>query len=67
MSQNQKYENTRGPMLGGRGPGGGHGMNVVEKPKSFKGTMGKLIRYCRNDLPMIVIALSPAFSRIFFR
>ena len=29
----------------------------VEKPKNFKSTMGKLIRYCKSYLPVIIIAL----------
>lgn len=40
----------RGPMGGGMGMGG-------EKAKDFKGTWGKLIRYCRGYMPVIVIAL----------
>jgi ATP-binding cassette subfamily B protein len=31
-----------------------------EKPKNFKATMGKLIRYCRNYLPVIIVALTAA-------
>ena len=53
----------RGPMGGGRGPMGGGGMmGPVEKPKSFKGTMKKLIRYCKKDLPVIVVALVAAIA-----
>ena len=40
-------------MGGMRGPGFGAG----EKAKDFKGTWGKLIRYCRKYLPAIMIAL----------
>ena len=30
---------------------------VVEKPKDFKKTMGKLIVYCKNYLPVVIIAM----------
>lgn len=42
-----------------RGPGGGMG-RVVEKPKNFKGTMIKLIKYCKKYMPTITIALIAA-------
>ena len=38
----------RGPMGGGR---------TTEKPNDFGKVMGKLVNYCRNYLPVIVIAL----------
>ncbi len=42
----------------GGGPGGRHGMGFAgEKAKDFKGTWGKLIRYCRRYLPAILAAL----------
>lgn len=41
----------RGPMMG---PGRG---GVVEKPKNFSLTMNKLIKYAKNYLPAIAIAL----------
>lgn len=44
----------RGPM--GGGPMGG----VVEKPRNFKATMTKLLNYCKNYLPAIIIALVAA-------
>jgi len=41
--------------------GGRHGMSrPVEKPKDFKGTWIKLIRYCKAFLPLIIIALAAA-------
>lgn len=40
-----------GPM--GPGPMGG----VAEKPKNFKETWGKLIAYCKNYMPAVVVAL----------
>ncbi|HPS81671.1 MAG TPA: hypothetical protein PLP25_07425, partial [Candidatus Limiplasma sp.] len=57
-----RFNLTVAPWGGGRGPmgGGGHGMGALEKPKSFKGTMNRLIRYCQKDLPAILIALIAA-------
>lgn len=48
MSENRR---PRGPMMG---PGRG---GVVEKPKNFSLTMNKLIKYAKNYLPAIAIAL----------
>lgn len=59
MSDNRhREEGTRTPrMRGPVGPGmGGPGM-VVEKPKDFKGAWGKLIRYCKRYMPVIIVAL----------
>ncbi|NMM98390.1 ABC transporter ATP-binding protein [Bifidobacterium olomucense] len=42
----------RGPM--GHGPGAGR---TVEKPADFGKVMGKLMDYCRNYIPVIIIAL----------
>ncbi|KFI91098.1 ABC transporter permease [Bifidobacterium saguini DSM 23967] len=42
----------RGPM--GHGPGAGR---TVEKPNDFGKVMGKLVAYCRNYIPVIIIAL----------
>ena len=41
----------RGGMGGPGGPGGG------ERAKDFKGTWGRLIRYCKSDAPAILTAL----------
>ncbi|KFI51634.1 ABC transporter ATP-binding protein [Bifidobacterium callitrichos] len=41
----------KGPM------GGGPGRGPVEKPQDFGQTMGKLVRFCRNYIPVIIIAL----------
>ncbi len=49
-------ENRR-PMGGHGRPGGPGGRGAGEKAKDFKGTWVKLIRYSRNYLPFIVIAL----------
>ena len=38
-----------------RGPMGGR--RAVEKPHDFGKVMGKLVNYCRNYLPVIIIAL----------
>lgn len=63
MSEQRNATPTQRPMMGGgrgmMGPGG-PGMGMVEKPKSFGQTMGKLIRYCKRYLPAIVIALIAA-------
>lgn len=44
---------NRGPVM--RGPGGMHG--VVEKPKNFKKTLAKLVKYSKSYITVIVIAL----------
>lgn len=54
--QNVKQNPSRGPM--GRGNMGMGG--AVEKPKNFKITMTKLLGYCKNYLPAIIIALIAA-------
>jgi len=61
MSENTN-SNTKSPMGEPRGmnrPGGG---GVVEKPKEFKKTWGKLILYCKNYLPAIITALIVAVA-----
>jgi len=45
-----------GSGMRGRPGMGGRGM-VVEKPKDFKGSWGKLINYCKKYLPVIIFAL----------
>lgn len=53
MSKNMESRRpARGPM---GGPPGMQGLD--EKPKDFKNTWGKLIQYCKNYMPVIVIAL----------
>ncbi|NWL88134.1 ABC transporter [Paenibacillus sp. 79R4] len=53
MSENTESRRpARGPM---GGPPGMQGH--TEKPKDFKNTWGKLIQYCKNYMPVIVIAL----------
>ena len=58
MSQEKENYKTERPAFGPRGMGGG----LVEKPKSFKETMVKLIRYCKNYLPVIIIAFVAAIG-----
>ncbi|PLS28790.1 ABC transporter ATP-binding protein [Bifidobacterium parmae] len=36
---------------------GGPGRGAVEKPQDFGEVMGKLVRYCRSYIPVIIIAL----------
>ncbi|MDR2044936.1 MAG: ABC transporter ATP-binding protein/permease [Clostridium sp.] len=50
--ENRPQGRLRGPM-GGPGSMGG----IVEKPKNFKATWGRLIVYCKNDMPTVIIAL----------
>lgn len=59
-----KTPQRKGP---GFGPGGGHGMMPGEKPKNFKQTIGKLIKYIGNYKIGILIVMifaigSTAFS-----
>ena len=55
MSKNNNSRPAQGPM------GENHGMAaLVEKPKNFQATMGKLLRYCKSYLPVIIIALVAA-------
>lgn len=54
MSENNSRTHNRGPM--GR-MGGNPSMGGGEKAKDFKGTWGKLIRYCKIYMPVILTAL----------
>ncbi|MEA4920662.1 MAG: ABC transporter ATP-binding protein [Clostridiaceae bacterium] len=45
-----------------RGMGG-----LVEKPKNFKGTMAKLLQYCKKYLPAIAVALLAATAGTVFQ
>ncbi len=50
-----KYRKTGGPMhRAGMGRGPMHGMGAAEKPKDFKSTMKKLIRYLKPYLASIL-------------
>lgn len=52
MSENNERTQNRGPM-----GGLGMGMRSGEKAKDFKEVWVKLIRYCKNYIPAILIAL----------
>lgn len=62
MSKNNTAAQKRpvGPM-GGRHQGPGM---PGEKPKEFKKTMGKLIKYCKSSLPMIIISFVFAIASV---
>ncbi len=63
MEKNQTAGRMGGPMGGrmGGSMGGMRGMaGPTEKPKSFKATMAKLLRYCKRFLPLILVALIAA-------
>lgn len=62
MSENKKIRSAQGPMMGPRGMAG-----TVEKPKSFKATMLKLIQYCKSYLSTIIIALISAMAGTLFQ
>ncbi|MDR1208994.1 MAG: ABC transporter ATP-binding protein/permease [Clostridiales bacterium] len=47
-----------GPPMGG--PMRGPGMGGFEKPKNFRATWAKLIKYCASYVPVIVFALAAA-------
>jgi ATP-binding cassette subfamily B protein len=61
MSENNK-ERTQSPGIGGNigggrpGMGGGN-MGGGERAKDFKASWGKLIKYCKSYMPVIVVAL----------
>ncbi|MCL2642812.1 MAG: ABC transporter ATP-binding protein/permease [Candidatus Bathyarchaeota archaeon] len=54
-----KHDNSKAQNRGfaGGGLGGHNGMGSNDKAKDFKKTWGKLIRYCKNYMPVIVVAL----------
>ena len=59
--KNKEYDfNQKGPNRPMRGPGA-HRMRIVEKPKDFKGTWIKLLKYCKKHLPLIILTLLCAF------
>ncbi|HML38648.1 MAG TPA: ABC transporter ATP-binding protein [Bacillota bacterium] len=64
MSEDRTRIQNRGPMGGPMGRP--HGMAGGEKPKDFKRTWGKLIRYCKSYMPLIITALViAALSTVF--
>lgn len=55
-NKERAMENNHGHMR--RGPmRGGHGPMIGEKPKDFKKTWGKLLRYCGKYMPFLVGAM----------
>ncbi|MEN6562854.1 MAG: ABC transporter ATP-binding protein, partial [Christensenella sp.] len=64
MSQEKEMSQGRAPAAPQRQGFGPRGMagGLVEKPKSFKATMVKLIRYCRNYLPVILVSFAAAIG-----
>jgi len=65
MSENNARAESNRPMGGMRG---GRGMGrPVEKAKDFKGTWGKLIRYCKSYTPVIIVALVIAAAGTVFQ
>lgn len=59
MMEKNEYKFGQAQTKVRRGPGGGPGgfRGGGEKAKDFKGSWGKLIRYCRNYIAAIVVAL----------
>jgi len=55
-------QNTNRGQIGQPGPGfRGSGLGrTVEKPKNFKETLGKLIVYCKQYMPVVALALALA-------
>lgn len=64
MSEKKSTENKK-PQMGG--PGGGHGFTrVAEKPKDFKGTISRLIKYLSPfKVSLIVIFILAIGSTVF--
>lgn len=62
MSERKETRPADGPMGGPRGMAG-----PVEKPKNFKSTMIKLMRYCKSWLPAIVTAFIAAIAGTVFQ
>lgn len=54
MSENRDQDRVPLRPIGGGRRGG---MHTVEKPKNFKVTWVKLIRYCQSFMPFIILAL----------
>lgn len=53
---NQKVENQPSKKSGGKGMGGGRG-KIVEKPKNFKKSIGRVVKYSKSEIWWIVLAL----------
>lgn len=55
-------EKTNYPSQQQQGGPRGMGQGLIEKPKSFWGTMLKLARYCKSYLPVMIVALITAIG-----
>ena len=66
MSEEKKAQQVtmRGPM-GGGGPGGGM-RGVVEKPKDFRGTLKRLVRYLKPQTAKLVVVMLLAIASTAF-
>lgn len=63
---NPMAASIRGTMGRGGGGRGGHGMHSTDKPKDFKGTMHKLLRFARPYAPRIIaVAAFAVLSTVF--
>ncbi|MGH4038827.1 MAG: ABC transporter ATP-binding protein [Sphaerochaeta sp.] len=61
---NTAQRNTRTPGM--RGPMGGHNMGGGEKAKNFKGSWSRLIKFSKEYIPAVIVALIlAAISTIF--
>ncbi len=67
MSENRQASSktpSRRPM--GPGPGGAHGMMPGEKPKNFKGTLNRLLKYLKPyTVTLIVVFVFAVASTVF--
>lgn len=57
IGDNKKNQQTAGGVPMGRGPMGGSMEGAGETAKDFKKTLGKLIAYCKPQLPLIITAI----------
>lgn len=62
-----EQKNTPHKPMGGMGMRGGMMHGAPEKPKNFKQTIGKLIRYCKSYMAAIAIALAAAVGGTVFQ
>ena len=57
-------QRPKGPMGGPMGGGGAHAMHGGEKAKDFTGTMKKILRYMKRNIPAIVVAFLFAIASV---